>query len=210
VKIDELDPKPVRGMVFDHPRIELPSWASAREGFTITHVDPKTETIYFRHPFLSARGKIRFASWSNNHDTIKILKTPEARTPTLRLTDAECVALFEKAEEAGLAAGLSVGVSPMVVQERKNPLDDFSEVAKEWVVADGACGFAWVSVPANTSFGRWLKKTDRAYRNYGGGLAIHVHFYNQSLTRKEAHAHAFAEVLREAGIERAYAQSRMD
>jgi hypothetical protein len=46
-------------------------------------------------------------------------------------------------------------------------------------------------------------------KNYGGGYALSVQDFNQSLTRKEAYAHAFAKVLNDHGIT-AYTDSRMD
>jgi hypothetical protein len=58
---------------------------------------------------------------------------------------------------------------------------------------DGVCGFAWVVVkPATSSFAKWLKKTGWADKAYGGGLSIWIGGYNQSMTRKEAHAAAMA------------------
>jgi hypothetical protein len=46
-------------------------------------------------------------------------------------------------------------------------------------------------------------------KNYGSGWCISVRDFNQSLTRKEVYAHAFAEVLRANGVD-AYVDSRMD
>ena len=34
------------------------------------------------------------------------------------------------------------------------------------------CGFAWVSFPGNTQFGRWAKKTGVASKGYPSGLQI--------------------------------------
>ena len=77
------------------------------------------------------------------------------------------------------------------------------------IVSDGVCGFASVRFKGNTAFGRYMKKNNLARSAYGGGLSMSVHQYNQSLTRKEAYAHAFAEELRKAGID-AWAESRID
>jgi hypothetical protein len=75
-----------------------------------------------------------------------------------------------------------------------------------------ACGFAWVVVreKGSTKLGRALKRV--GFRpEYGGGLSI----WNpsgsgvQSITAKEDGAIAYAEVLRQHGIE-AHAASRLD
>ena len=119
--------------------------------------------------------------------------------------------LYARAHEAGEAAAEAVTPTPMVVQERENPLDDNSAVVKTYApVMEGPCGFAYVKVrPANGSFARWAK-AERGWRGaYGGGLEMSVRGYGQSLERKQAYARAFAEVLRSAGIT-ALGYSRMD
>lgn len=76
----------------------------------------------------------------------------------------------------------------------------------------GYCGFAWVKVSekASTKLGRALK-TVGFRKSYNGGLDL----WNpggsgtQSMDIKEAGAEAYAEVLREFGIN-AYACSRAD
>ena len=77
------------------------------------------------------------------------------------------------------------------------------------IVDGGPCGFAWVAVKGNTGFGRWLKKTGRASKAYGGGLQVWIREHGQSMARKEAHARAMAQVFQDSGIE-AHARSRMD
>lgn len=124
--------------------------------------------------------------------------------------DADFRALVDKARLAGLAAVDAMNPTPMVVTERTNPLDDASPVKKAWYVADGVCGFAWITVrPGNSPFANWLKKNGLARKAYGGGVDIWVSEFNQSMQRKEAYAGAFARVLSEAGIT-AYMGSRMD
>lgn len=78
-------------------------------------------------------------------------------------------------------------------------------------VAPIPCGFAWIKVrPANSPFANWLKKNGHVRGvAYHGGVDIWVHEFGQSMQRKEAFAHAFAEVIYNAGI-KAYAQSRID
>jgi hypothetical protein len=77
------------------------------------------------------------------------------------------------------------------------------------VIADGVCGFAWISFKGTGPWAAWAKKNAGASKGYPKGLMIWISDYNQSMARKEAFADAAAEVLRANGIE-AYAQSRMD
>jgi hypothetical protein len=74
------------------------------------------------------------------------------------------------------------------------------------------CGFAWVKFPGNTKFGRYMKKEGHARSSYGGGLQVWnpAKSGTQSLSAIEAGADAFAAVLKGAGIEGVYSQSRMD
>lgn len=79
---------------------------------------------------------------------------------------------LEKAQEAGRQA------------VRENP-------AQSWF----PCGFAWVEVPGNTSFGRWLKKTGNGRKGYPKGIHIWISEHGQSYTDKMTHASAMAESL---------------
>jgi hypothetical protein len=119
--------------------------------------------------------------------------------------------LFNSAHSAGMNAGTKNSPEPMVVVQRANPLDDSSPVVKQYpVVMDGLCGFAWVTVrPANCGFAKWLKENKRARKGYHGGIQYWVHEFNQSISRKEAYANAFAAVLKAAGID-ACSESRLD
>jgi hypothetical protein len=119
-------------------------------------------------------------------------------------------ALVTKAHAAGMAAGDAAQPTAMVVSEHANALDDASPVRKQWYVADGVCGFAWVTIrPGTSSFARWMVKHGHARKAYGGGISTWVSQFGQSMQRKQAYAAAFAKVLSEAGIN-AYADSRMD
>lgn len=109
--------------------------------------------------------------------------------------------LHAKAYAAGMRALNEAAPVPMVVK------DNYTE--QVWVVEDGVCGFAWVSFAGNTAWGRWAKKSGIASKNYPKGLCIWVSEGGQSMTRKEAFAHAYARVLNNAGIAAA-AYSRMD
>lgn len=137
------------------------------------------------------------------------LKTAQAGP---EFTPAEAKALYERAHEAGMAAGEASIPEPMIVVQRANPFDDNSPIVRQYEpVMDGPCGFAWIKVrPGNGSFARWLKRAGKVRgAAYHGGVDIWVGQFNQSATRKEAYASAFAAVLREAGIQ-AYADSRLD
>lgn len=111
--------------------------------------------------------------------------------------------IYKLADDAGKAAAETCSPVPMIVSWSKNGVPQ-----KEYV-ADGVCGFAWVQFAGNTAWGRWAKKMGYARPSYPKGLSIWVSDYNQSMQRKEAYARAFANVLKNSGID-AYAQSRMD
>lgn len=130
--------------------------------------------------------------------------------PYREAREAGYAALYQRAHEAGMAAGEAARPRPMVVVQRENPLDDSSPIVKQYEpVMDGVCGFAWIKVrPANSSFGRWLRSRGHSLA-YQGGVSIWVRGFGQSYERKMAYAHAFAQVLEEAGI-KAYAEGRLD
>ena len=118
--------------------------------------------------------------------------------------------LFDKAHEAGMMAVAKANVVPMVVSQHANMMDDSSPVEKSWYVADGVCGFAWITIrPGTSKAARYAKNYLGARAGYYGGMEIWVSKFNQSMQKKETYAHAFAEVLQSAGI-KAYSGSRMD
>jgi hypothetical protein len=119
--------------------------------------------------------------------------------------------LWNQAHAAGMAAGQAASPTPMVVGPGSVLVNGVPALSRSYYVSEGVCGFAWVVVhPGNCSFARWAKKTQGARAEYGGGMCVKwVGEFNQSMTRKEAYADAFAMVLREAGI-KAYSRSRMD
>lgn len=118
---------------------------------------------------------------------------------------AEYAKAWAIAVECGLAAGKAAIPEPMTV------VDGFTGRHIE-TVADGSCGFAWVTVhPGNSSFARWAAKKHGAKKAYGGGMQVYwVSHFNQSLTRKEAFARAFAQSLRDSLRIEAFSGSRMD
>ena len=115
--------------------------------------------------------------------------------------NAEFAALLDIAHARGIQAGRDCRPIPMVVSTA-------SGIEIE-CIDDGACGFAWIVISGNTAFGRWAKKQGRARAHYPRGLCFWVSDFGQSVDRKSAYAGAFAQVLRNAGIE-AYADSRLD
>ena len=77
-----------------------------------------------------------------------------------------------------------------------------------------ACGFAWVNVyevRSNSKVGKILAQAGFK-KAYGGGLQLWnpSGSWTQCITAKEVGAQAYADVLKAAGIEQAYAGSRMD
>lgn len=123
---------------------------------------------------------------------------------TTTKTDHE--ALYARAHQAGMTAGNTAIPTPMVVRQ----MGANGEVVKTYPpVMDGPCGFGWVTVrPGTSSFARFLK-TKGHRKAYNGGVEIWVREFGQSYERKVAYARAFAEVLREAGIN-AYGGGRLD
>jgi hypothetical protein len=108
-------------------------------------------------------------------------------------------AILNAAFAAGAAKAAEAVPVPMVV----------SDAGHAWHVADGVCGFGWVSFPGNNAFGRWAKMTGHARSNYPKGLRISSKLMTQSLVRNEAWAEGAAEVLRAYGVD-AQAHSRID
>ena len=119
-------------------------------------------------------------------------------------------AIYSEAHDKGNAAVQMTTVTPMVVQQRENPLNDESKVIRQYLVNDGVCGFASVTVkPANCKFAKFLVANGLGRKSFNGGVSMSVRDFNQSLQKKEAYAHAFSRVLNDYGI-KAYAESRMD
>lgn len=112
--------------------------------------------------------------------------------------------IYVEACTAGHAAGAACTPKPMHVRYRDRAGNETIET-----VDDGPCGFAWVNIPGTSSFARWARKEDLARKDYPSGLSFWISSHDQSLTRKAAHAEAFAEVLRKHGVD-AKARSRMD
>jgi hypothetical protein len=118
--------------------------------------------------------------------------------------------IYTQAHNAGNVAVTQTTVTPMVVSQKANPLNDGSETINQWIVNDGVCGFASVIIkPANSKFAKFLVANQLARKHYAGGVSMSIRDFNQSLTKKEAYAEGFAKVLRDNGIN-AWVDSRMD
>lgn len=146
---------------------------------------------------------------------------------SIKLTTAEMKALHARAVEAGERAWRAAVPVPMTVYTPANLMgsltggDDGGPDPNEPIyhVAEGACGFGWVSIhPANSRFANFLKREcEYASTGYRGGLEIPEWSLStspeirasQSIARKEAFVTAYAGVIREAGIT-AYGHSRLD
>ena len=131
--------------------------------------------------------------------TLKEKISAEKAIRAQRYTEFE--ALTAAAHAAGIKAGRECQPIPMIVcGSTGKPIE---------CVDDGACGFAWIAFAGNTAFGRWAKKQGLAGSHYPSGLCIWVSEFGQSVERKSAFADAYAQVLRNAGID-AYSGSRLD
>ena len=116
--------------------------------------------------------------------------------------------IYLEAIDAGNAALNAAKPTPMTVVAADiwgNPL----EGARRYVVDEGCCGFAWITIKGNTAFAREMKKLGLFSKAYPSGYQYWVGEGGQSIERKEAFARAFAKVLNDNGV-KAYSHSRMD
>lgn len=112
-------------------------------------------------------------------------------------TDLEKI--YQEAVAAGKAAVAAFEPDPMFV----------TGGGQNYYVADGVCGFAWINVPGNSAFGKFLKAEKGCRSGYPSGIDWWIGDYNQSMQKKEVFAYAAARVLQERGI-KARPGSRMD
>ena len=104
---------------------------------------------------------------------------------------------WSDAVEAGNRAALAIrqSITPMVIVGA-----DADGNQSKWIVPDGPCGFAYLTVhPATCSFARWLVKEGLARKSYYGGVEHSIQEHNQSMGMKAAHAEAMAKLLTERG-----------
>lgn len=133
------------------------------------------------------------------------------------LSRAALASLMREAHVSGMAAGRAVTPTPMVLRPGSILVNDAPISDKTYVVPEGPCGFAWVTVrPANSRAAKAMAEAfngtfggHASIDRYAGGMMLWVAEFNQSMVRKAAYADAFAKVLTDAGI-RASADSRMD
>ena len=128
-------------------------------------------------------------------------------------------ALMEKADAVGREAVANLKVTPMIVGKSKSLFSneiDYSEPVE--YIADGVCGFAWISIYPEFKGNTRLGKQERAVleefefeQDYSNKAKYTrwVSDFGQSLERKTAYANAAAAVFASAGI-RAFGQSRID
>ena len=122
-------------------------------------------------------------------------------------------AIHNECHEAGMIAGANVRTTPMLVGEATSVLSREIDYTKPtYVVDDGPCGFAWVTIyPGNSRLANQYKKLGLARPAYGGGVQTWVSEFGQSADRKYAYAQAYAAKLQElTGETRIYAGSRLD
>lgn len=118
-------------------------------------------------------------------------------------TEAQFLRVWNEAYRLGMEAGQGAKPVPMVVS------DSSAYAPKEWLVADGVCGFAWVQMAGNSRFARWALKIGIASKAHPSGIALRCREFGQSMQRKEMWAYAVANYLRTNGIE-GHVCSRMD
>lgn len=126
------------------------------------------------------------------------------------MTIPQCEALYDKANDAGLAAAKEVELPQFLITET-NAFGEQKENAKQYIM-NGLCGFAWVSIkPANMKFAKWMVQNAGARKDsYAGGVRFPIFGFEQSIDKKAAYAGAFAGVLQDAGMKKVYMDSRLD
>lgn len=126
--------------------------------------------------------------------------------------------ICEKADKAGKEAVEKATIVPMVVGSELGFMSgkiDYSKPVE--YVADGVCGFAWVTIypqhKGNTRLGkdeRYVLERCGFRKDYDKpSYSRSISDYNQSMQKKEIHARAYAEVLRQNGL-KAQGVSRID
>ena len=128
----------------------------------------------------------------------------------------DAATLFATAHAAGNAAVQTATVTPMIVTQCQNPLDDSSTPVRQYFVEDGVCGFASVVIkPARGKFVALLKKRGIGGAHYYGGYSVSSWEFAPSIRQDQSYERACAaargavEVLKSYGIN-AYVDSRID
>ena len=129
----------------------------------------------------------------------------------MAMSRVHCEKVLERAHLMGMDAGRRASVTPMIVGTPTEFMGSEIDYSKEtYFVESGVCGFAGVVIkPAQGKFVSYLKSINKGRKHYYGGYYVPVKEFGLSLTRKEAYASAFADVLTEVGM-KVYVDSRMD
>jgi hypothetical protein len=126
------------------------------------------------------------------------------------MAKVDYAAIFKAADMAGREAAEKCVPPVMVVADADLITGAPIPGGKRFVVPGGPCGFAWVTAPGNSGFGKWMVKVGKARKSSLGGVRFSIFDYGQSMMRKEEYAYAFANKARELGMPKVYAESRMD
>jgi hypothetical protein len=135
----------------------------------------------------------------------------KARAKAVPMGKRECKALFAKADAAGQAAIAACRPTPMIVGDAKGLFSNEIDYSRPtYYVEDGVCGLAWVEIrPSRGGIATWMKENGYGrYDDYRRCHYMSARENSQSMQKKEAYCHAFAAVMREAGID-CYTASRM-
>lgn len=110
-------------------------------------------------------------------------------------------AVDRKAREAADKTAKGANPEKMIVVQRRNPLDDTSPIVQAWDNGGQGFepeGFGWVVLPGNTGFGRWLIKSGKGTKHYGGGVGPRARI--RGYERSNIWASTYAGVVNESGI----------
>jgi len=114
--------------------------------------------------------------------------------------------IYQQAHTAGQVAADAAIPTPMLVGTAVGLSDTIDTSKPVYIVRGGLCGFAYIIVrPATGGFVRWMREQQIGYKHYYGGWSVPARpltppDLSQSVEIKEKYAHAFANVLREHGI----------
>jgi len=197
--------------------------------YTDKHGDEST-FICTKAALRETANKLWEKSGRDNPMTVGAVVKSKAR-PSKTTAGTWASKLIKQAEAAGELAMqeliASNKVTPMVVQQHADVMDDDSPVTEQWVVEGGPCGFASIRVKCvngpSRKFINQLKKAGLAggdrysgYHTewsksdyYGGYMKSFTLIGGQSLAYKSAYAYAYARVLEDAGID-TWVWTRMD
>jgi hypothetical protein len=180
------------------------SWAI----YTIYGYDVRDSSLTYEEAYdLVGAAKVEFEGWDKD-ELIKIIDEAGGVKKREGKPKVNWESLFGHADQAGYEAANKHKPTPMTVVERANPLDDSSEIVKQYEpIADGVCGFASIVIrPGNHPFVNWIKKNDALVKkanlyggkHYYGGYSLSVMGFNQSYEKKSEYARAFCDTVRNA------------